>query len=641
MKKVISLILATLFCLFTLNFSAMAANGRTGISLAREAIKGVSHPVGYYITNKKLEKIPATFEAWVYIPKADYAKRSIILGNSLGYVEDDTFSFEINANGIPRLLLYDTSGTAHDYQFTKATVPADKWCHVAIVYGMGFDNEQISCYVDGVLKETTEIGVWFKMNPSVLDNTVCLAGDHSCLNEQAFRGTLGDVVVYSDVRTAEEIAKDAKNAPDVNDKDLLIYYNLSSATSGADVQDASKNGYDMKYYKTWLTEEEMQAVRDADNFNYTYTIAFLPDPQYSTRLYPKRLPNAFDYLLKNVEKKNIKYLIGLGDMTDQNGDIEWKTIKAQYDRLDGKLPYSLVRGNHDITKNGNARLYEKYYGKDSYYYNHVKENGGFYNEANSINTYLLFDVGNVKYIILNLDFGLDDNAIAWANKVLSEHSDRRAILATHGYLNSNGEVLRGNEYASPSTYLQHLNDGDDMWEKLVSKHENIDMIVAGHMSADDIIYTKAVGDAGNEVYQILMDPQKTDNRLGGAGIVGLMYFTENGNHARVEYYSTMFKKYFRGANNDIALSFGPVEDCELKTVETAPVTSESEEALTTPPVTMDPVPTQGTAAVPQDTNSGTEPTADSGCGGAVSFVSLAIVSALGTCVAFVAKKKED
>ena len=322
-------------------------------------------------------------------------------------------------------------------------------------------------------------------------------------------------------------------------------------------------------------------------------------------------------------------------MTDQNGDLEWKTIKAQYDRLDGILPYSLIRGNHDALSNGGSRFFEKYYNKESSYYNHVKTNGGFFKEDNAINTYLLFDVGEVKYIIVNLDFGAKDDILTWANKVLSEHSDRRAIIVTHGYLNPDGRVLTANDYATPSAYQSNFNDGDDMWNKFISKHENVDMVVAGHMSTDDVICRVDVGEAGNEVYQLLMDPQSTDNRLGGMGLVALMYFTEDGNHARVEYYSTTYKKYFREANNNVKLHFVPEEDTEETSFGDAPGVE-----LTNTPVTMAPVPTQGTAVVlPEDSKSQTEPD-EGGCGSVVSLVGIAIVATLGTCITFVTKKKD-
>ena len=112
-----------------------------------------------------------------------------------------------------------------------------------------------------------------------------------------------------------------------------------------------------------------------------------------------------------------------------------------------------------------------------------------------------------------------------------------------------------------------------MWNKLVSKYENVDMIVSGHINHSDVAYTVRQGDAGNDVYQILMDPQTTCNTLGGMGVIGFMYFTEDGNHAQVEYYSTVFEKYFCESNKMVKLTFGEDEPEETTAPETeAPAT---------------------------------------------------------------------
>ena len=110
------------------------------------------------------------------------------------------------------------------------------------------------------------------------------------------------------------------------------------------------------------------------------------------------------------------------------------------------------------------------------------------------------------------------------------------------------------------------------------------MIVSGHMHHDTIVVTPREGDAGNTVYQILMDPQSTCKKLGGLGAIGMMYFTADGNHAKVEYYSTVFDKYFAESNKAIKLTFGEDEPEETTAPETEvttalPVESTDTEAI--------------------------------------------------------------
>ncbi len=619
MKRIISILIAAIMLAsaFSMHISA-AGNDRKGITLDRTEIHGVSHPVGYYVTEKRFEKLPITFEAWVYIPKSVYSERGgIIIGNYQSFSKDDFINFEIHTNGVPRLLIDDPSGTMHDYKFTKAAVRPDTWTHVSIVYGTGEGGKQIYCYINGSFKQASSVANWYEANPEAIDNVVCLAGDYRAVNEQGFRGILGDVAVYSDIRTEDEILADYKGSPDLSDENLMMYYKLSEAEPESDVPDASGNGYDMKYYRMWLTEEEMNEIRKEDEHEYSYVLAFLPDIQYMTEKYPKNLTAVFDFLVNESKVRNIRYAIGLGDITNSNGIKEWATVVRQTNRLNGYLDYSLVCGNHDTLKNNKLEYFDQHYApKTGYYYQHVASTGGFFNEDSVRNTYLTFSVGKVNYIIINLDFGATDDILGWAGDVLDAHPDHRGILITHGYLNADGTTLDTNDYASPDTYESQLNSGEDMWEKLVSKHENVDMIVSGHMHHDSAVVSPREGDAGNTVYQVLMDPQSTCNKLGGIGVVGLMYFTEDGNHAKIEYYSTVLDKYFSESNKTLSLTFGePEEETTAEETTLAPVTDAPTEPVTNAPAEK-----------------------KSGCGGAVA-ITAAVIVILGVPLCF--KRKED
>ena len=593
MKKIIALVLVTFMILSALAVTASAtdsASVRTGITFARGSTNDVSHAEGYYYSDKRLEKMPITFEAWVYIPKSVHSSRcGIIFGNYMGFQSDDFINFEIHQSGIPRLVMSNLEGTLKDYTFPKAMVKPDVWTHVAIIYGTGTDGKQIECYINGELKQTTATNKWYEANPETLDNQISLGCDVRPLNTQSFLGILGDVWVYSDVRTAAEIKADYQNGADKNDPELLVCYDITDKCQGKDIPDASGNGYDMTYAKTWLTEEEMQAIRDADPYEYTYSIAFLPDIQYTTQNYPANLTPIFDYLIVSRFTRNLQYVIGLGDITNRNTEAEWANIKPQMERLNDILPYSLVRGNHDVTYNNYAELFDTTFGKGNYYYKHVANNGGFMNTNSVKNTYLLFSVGEVDYIIINFDFGATDDVLSWASGILEQYPDHRAIVATHGYLNIDSTTLDPNDSATPSAYKKTWNDGDDMWEKFVSQHENIDIVVSGHIIQDDICINPQEGVNGNTVYQMLIDPQSVDNTLKGAGFVAMMYFTEDGNHARIELYSTVFKKYYRESSKRLSFDFSePEPETQPPETTAAPETSVFVETIPAPETTEAP-----------------------------------------------------
>ena len=628
MKKLIALALIAVMMLSAsaLTVSAADTTTRTGIVFDRDKTNGVSHPVDYYYSDKRLEKMPRTFEAWVYIPKSVHSSRcGVIFGNYMAFQSDDFINFEIHQSGLPRLVMSNLDGTLKDYLFRKGMIKPDVWTHVAIVYGTGTDGKQVECYINGVRKEASAVNKWYEANPETLDNQICLGGDVRPLNTQSFLGTLGSVWVYSDVRTAAEIKSDYENGPDKNDPELLVCYEIDSSCQGKDIPDASGNGYDMMYTKMWMTEEEMQAVRDADPHEYTYSIAFLPDIQYTTQKYPANLVPIYDYLLESKDKRNLQYVIGLGDITNRNTEEEWKNAKSQYERLNGILPYSLVRGNHDITYNNYAELFDLTFGKGNYYYDHVAKNGGFMSKNSVKNTYLLFSVGEVDYIIINLDFGATDNILSWAGKILDQYPDHRAIIATHGYMNIDATTLDPNDSATPSAYKKEWNNGSDIWEKLVSQHKNVDIAVSGHILQDDVCVGPQQGVHGNTVYQMLIDPQSVDNTLKGAGFVAMMYFTEDGNHARIEMYSTVFKKYYRESSTRLSFDFG----------DPVPETTPTPETTTAAPETTA-VPVETTTTAPETTASDN---AGGGCGAGIVAIIPAAVAVVGAVM--LRKKRRD
>ncbi len=550
MKQFLSALLAIIMLLAVIPATALA-DDRTGLQNEWMVTEDVEHPIGGYLSEKLLEQIPATIEAWVYIPQDVYAESvGTVIGNYHGK-NKDTFTFTIEANGLPQVTINKINDELV-YGFANAVISPDTWTHIAIVYDE--NAMQLRCYLNGQLGDSVDLTEPF--SKEILTSPICIAAHRFAMfSRGGFRGTLGDITVYADIRTEQEIAEDCK-APALQDADLLLHYDLAKATFGSDIADESGNGYDLRFERVWLTQEEMDEILAKDDKEYTYSIAFLPDIQYTTERYPDRMAAPFDYLLQNQQIKNIEYLITVGDLTNSNTEAEWERFKAQTDKLDGKLPYSLVRGDHDAFINPIMPFFDQYYNNTTPYYQYVQKNGGFFAEDSVQNTYHLFTAGKVDYLLLNLDFGAGDAVLEWADGILTKYADRRVIVATHGYLLTNGAHLFAETPQSPSSYMSFLNDGDDLWDKLIRKHANISMVVCGHWYLEGIAYSTATGDNGNTVHQLLINAQSTDDLIGGAGFVPLMHFTEDGRYARVEYYSATQEKYFKESVSWLQLDFG-------------------------------------------------------------------------------------
>ena len=309
-----------------------------------------------------------------------------------------------------------------------------------------------------------------------------------------------------------------------------------------------------------------------EKVDYDYSFAIVGDTQYMTRWDAlqkngvisgtQHLKQVYDWILANKDSKNIQYVMGLGDITDSYNKSysqvlssgyafdtakEWEIAYGQISRLDGVVPYSVVRGNHD-----NEIYFDRYFNNDFY----KLQLSGVYSDSSVLNAYSKFEVGGEKYLLLLLDDNPTNEVIDWASDVISANVGYRVIINTHTYLSYTGELIdhnipemayavgelnKGKENIS-ETDAEYENDGKELWDKLVSKHENIVLVLCGHDSyARDIVRKVRIGDNGNAVTEMLICPQSLDGneeRELKRGMVAMLYFSNDGKNFRVEYIST-------------------------------------------------------------------------------------------------------
>ena len=266
------------------------------------------------------------------------------------------------------------------------------------------------------------------------------------------------------------------------------------------------------------------------------------DTQIINLEHPDKFSKIYDWILDNAENYNIQHVFGLGDITDQDYDREWTTAINEFKKLDGKLSYSLVRGNHD-----SEEKFDKYLAGESPY---TAQYDGEFKAGSALNTYKYLTIGTTDYLIFNLDFGFQDEVIDWASEIIENHPNHNVIITTHAYLYNDGTTLDENEAWCPTYYDEDNNNGDDMWDEFVSKHENIVLVLSGHDPSAKIVTTQTVGDNGNIVTQMLIDPQGLDKdpSVGPTGMVTMLYFSEDGKTVQVRNYSTIKEKYYGTVN---------------------------------------------------------------------------------------------
>ena len=495
----------------------------------------------HYRTKSALSALPSTYEATIFFPADTPADQpgGVILGNFKG--TDAAFvSFEISTNGNPCLRVLVNNYEKYTVLFDRVNVYTGKWIHLAIVKDSAAGT--VSCYIDGSLKQTVSAAL-----PEELSFTrvTAIGGDLRYGNGNYFRGTIKNVALYSSVRSADEIAADSKGTLDTTN--LMGFYEL---TENAKVfSDKNKKGPD------FITTE---LIKDhAGVTDYAYSFAVIGDIQTLTYYYPDKLHCIYDWIVANKEEKKIEFVFGLGDVTDKSEEAEYLLAKSEIAKLDGVVPFSIIRGNHD-----NKYGFKKHFPLSEY----AHTISGSYDDT-MLNTYHELTIGEVKYLIINFDIGPDDDVLNWASKLIDERPDYNVILTTHVYLDQDGTTVDLGEAHNVTKY-GGKNPGVMMWDKFVSKHKNIVLLLSGHIASDQIVVTKTDGVHGNTVTQILIDPQATDLDYRGMGLVAMFYFSEDGKQVDVEYYSTVKDVYFRPDNQfHLELDTATSERHTLKKIE--------------------------------------------------------------------------
>ncbi|MBO5270232.1 MAG: metallophosphoesterase, partial [Clostridia bacterium] len=328
----------------------------------------------------------------------------------------------------------------------------------------------------------------------------------------------------------------------------------------------------------------MDAIRGED-FDPAYSFAVVGDIQYITEYDAANgTSHVFDmhkWIAENAVPKNIQYVMGMGDVTNRNTAEEWQVALQALTQLNGVVPYSVINGNHDLytgTTSSSDLIPNKpqlgptaidsYFGANAdYKAQFTGANGGLYEEGSVRNTYYKLTVGETKWLFINLDFAPTDAVLAWANGVVASHPDHKVIMTTHGYLHMDGTPISNEDSGSLSgthTDGSEKNNGEEMWTKFVSLHENIVMVLSGHMECNNIMVNQAQGIHGNTVTQFLIDQQAVDKSYMSAegkplGLVAMFYFDKDGKNVSVEWYSPLRDKYYQTRNQ---LSFDMTAESE-------------------------------------------------------------------------------
>jgi hypothetical protein len=299
----------------------------------------------------------------------------------------------------------------------------------------------------------------------------------------------------------------------------------------------------------------------------SWTIAVLPDTQVYAMSYPEFFKDQTRWIAANRDRRNIKYVLHLGDVTNNNVTNQWTAAFNAFQLLDGQVPYAITLGNHDYGPNGGCAdrttFFHDYFPVSKYLF--WPTFGGVKEPTRLDNNFHLFSAGGVDWLVLALEFGPRNSTVAWASSIIAQYPTRRVILITHAYMYydetrydwaTKGSAQSWNPHAYPTASdPDGTNDGEELWHKLVKLHPNVTFVLNGHVLNDGLGRLSSVGDHGNVVHQMLVNYQM--QVLGGEAYLRLLEFLPDGRTVQVKAYSPLLGTYKTDPQNQFILTLDP------------------------------------------------------------------------------------
>lgn len=294
---------------------------------------------------------------------------------------------------------------------------------------------------------------------------------------------------------------------------------------------------------------------------YITNFLVVPDTQTYLESHPEVMENQFDWIAR--QKRKADFVIHLGDVTQDNREIEWYVARKNFDKL--KVPYSISLGNHDMgSKPGLFADTRESILANKYFPVCDQDSAFCFEKGKMDNRYHLLRAGKTEWLILSMAFGPSDQVLEWAGQIIGNHQERKVIVSTHAYLYmdstrmDNGDWWRPQAYGIGKDTTDTVNDGEQIWQKLVSKHPNVVAVFSGHVLKTGTGLLISEGDSGNHVVQMLANYQRgVENSIyGGNGYLRIVEFNQRDGNMQVKTYSTRERKNHPDPSHHFTIHLG-------------------------------------------------------------------------------------
>ncbi|HYI53321.1 MAG TPA: PKD domain-containing protein [Microlunatus sp.] len=296
-----------------------------------------------------------------------------------------------------------------------------------------------------------------------------------------------------------------------------------------------------------------------------FSLVALPDTQnYTYNNRQGTIVQQAQWVVNTRSQLSTAMVVQLGDLVSNFDNLtQWGHTSNGLKVLDDSgVPNTVVAGNHDFDNaTGEFAQYDTFFPPSRYankpwtpssarYGGYLGQNlfGPDPVDRRNMNNFALFTAGGRDFLVLNLEWEAPRYALDWAAKVLAAYPDRIAILATHSFININGQRSSTAERPGgtpPST----------MWTDFVSQQCSIRLVLNGHFHNGNLSEANRsdLNRCGRPVQQILTDYQ--DRANGGDGWLRYYTFDPAANTMTATTYSPKLNQFETDADSSFTLPF--------------------------------------------------------------------------------------
>lgn len=310
-----------------------------------------------------------------------------------------------------------------------------------------------------------------------------------------------------------------------------------------------------------------------------YSIVVLPDTQYYAAAFPDIFMKQASWIVENRTPQQIAFVLHTGDIVDYGDSAaQWTVASNSLHLLDGVVPYVIAAGNHDYSTMQRMGMVNVYFPPSAF--EAYSWFGDTFEPGHIENSFSLIPAGGTRWLVISLEFGPRNEALAWAGSVLQALHNYPAIIITHAYLYRDSTRYDHNgppyQYFNPHTYFpmeapnSTVNDGAEIWQKLILPNKNVKMVFSGHdVNFGDLPpgttgHLTSTRPDGSVVHQILanyqtctgapcdVSPQGTTVK-GGNGFLRVVRFSPGTSTISVSTYSPVLDMSLTDPGNDFVL----------------------------------------------------------------------------------------